>query len=553
MAKLLLEARNIHKSYALRTVLDISSLEIYDGERIGLVGENGAGKSTLIKILSGALEPDSGVITRHAPIHVIAQQGGVPGDELDPALRSEFSAQDSRDGLSGGEKTRRRIAGALSGRGGILFADEPTTDLDAAGVERLEKRLAGFDGALVLISHDRALLDSLCSRIIQLEDGHITSFPGNYSAYRAELENRRDHQQFLYDKYRAEEKRIKGMIQHEYEHASQMGHLPKRMGNSEARLHKRETTVAQGKVHQSRKMFETRLAQLEKVDRPREDPSIAMKLGAATPITSRTALEIRMLNLRAGSKPLLESASMRLPVGTTTALLGDNGCGKTTLLTRIAKDRHNPAIRMSPGVKPGWFDQDHRSTLNMDMTALENAMRASIYPESTVRTILARLNMRGDDVFKPLSVLSGGELAKVALAALFASDINLLILDEPTNHLDIFTLEALQGVLKEYAGTILMVSHDRSFVSDVAERLIFFENKKLVTFEGAMEAYQTSQNSDRTQEDYQLEITRHQMRLAAIAARMSTPKKGDSPEKLNAEYEAVLNELNELKRRGEAK
>ena len=447
MARLLLEARDIFKAYALRTILDVKSFELYDGERVGLVGENGAGKSTFIKILSGQLEPDSGTVVCHAPLHVIAQQGDFTDDEFDPALRSEFAAQDSRDGLSGGEKTRRRIAGALSGKGGILFADEPTTDLDAKGVERLERRLKEFDGALVLISHDRALLDSLCTRIIQLEDGKITSFPGNYSAYRAELENRREHQQFLYDKYRAEEKRIKGMIQHEYEHASQMGHLPKRMGNSEARLHKRETTVAQGKVHQSRKMFETRLAQLEKVDRPREDPGISMKLGAATPVTSRTALEIRMLNIRAGSKTLLEGASMRLPVGSKTALLGDNGCGKTTLLTRIAKDKHNPSIRISPGVKIGWFDQDHRSTLDLEKTALENAMCASIFPESVVRTILARLNMRGEDVFKPLRVLSGGELAKVALARLFAADINLLILDEPTNHLDVFTLEALQGVL----------------------------------------------------------------------------------------------------------
>ena len=549
MARLLLEARDIRKSYALRTVLDIDGFKLYDGERIGLVGENGAGKSTFIKILSGALEPDSGTVIRHAPIHVIAQQGDLTEDEFDPALKSEFAAQESREGLSGGEKTRRRIAGALSGRGGILFADEPTTDLDARGVERLEKRLREFDGALVLISHDRALLDSLCGRIVELDGGRITSFSGNYSAYRAELANRRERQQFLYDKYRAEEKRIRGMIQHEYEHASQMGHLPKRMGNSEARLHKRETTVAQGKVHQARKMFETRLSQLEKVDRPREDPSIAMKLGAATPVTSKTALEIRMLSLRAGSKFLLEGASMYLPVGTRTALMGDNGCGKTTLLTRIAKDKHNPAIRISPGVKPGWFDQDHRSTLNMDMTALENAMRASIFPESVVRTILARLNMRGEDVFKPLNVLSGGELAKVALASLFAADINLLVLDEPTNHLDVFTLEALQSVLKEYAGTLLVVSHDRRFVSDVADRLIFFENRKLVTFEGDMAAYQASLNADRSRDDYQLEITRLQMRLAAIAARMSAPKKGDSPEKLNAEYEETLNELNELKRR----
>ena len=547
MNKLLIEAHGVRKSYGLRTVLDIASFELYDGERVGLVGENGAGKSTFMKILSGELEPDEGVVTRLAPISAIAQMGASISGDIDPAMASEFSVQDERPGLSGGEKTRRRIAGALSGRGHVLLADEPTTDLDSRGVQRLEKRLKEYDGAILLISHDRALLDSLCTRIVHLEAGHITSFPGNYSAYREELARRREFQQFKYDQYRAEQKRIMGMIQDKVELASQKQHLPKRMGNSEARLHKRETTVAQSAIHRLRKSYESRLDRLEEVERPRDDPNIAMRLGAATPVTSRTALEIRSIYMRAGSKSLLENASMRLPTGSRTALLGDNGCGKSTLISRITNAKANPAVRVSPGVKIGWFDQEHEKTLDPSLTAAENVMTTSVYPESVARTILARLNMRGDDALKLLPVLSGGERAKVALAKLFASDINLLILDEPTNHLDVFTLEALQDVLKDYAGTILMVSHDRAFVRAIAQRLVFFEGKNLTTFEGDMDSYERSLNRDRSGEELALEKTRIQMRMAVVAARMSAPKKGDSPEKLNEEYQELIEKLNSLK------
>jgi macrolide transport system ATP-binding/permease protein len=545
MAKLLIEAHDVRKAYGLRTVLDIDSFELYDGERVGLVGENGAGKSTFVKILSGELAPDEGIVTRLAPISTIAQMGASVSGDIDPAMMSEFSVQDERPGLSGGEKTRRRIAGALSGRGHVLLADEPTTDLDSRGVQRLEKRLKEYDGAILLISHDRALLDSLCTRIIHLEAGHITSFPGNYSDYREELARRREFQQFKYDQYRAEQKRIMGMMQEKTEWAGQ-AKLPSRMGNSEARLHKRVISAKQKGIAKVRKTYETRLEHLEAVERPRDDPNIAMRLGAATPVTSRTALEVRSIYVRAGSKSLLENASLRLPTGSRTALLGDNGCGKSTLISRITNAKANPAVRISPGVKIGWFDQEHEKTLDPGLTAVENVMTSSVFPESVVRTILARLNLRGDDVMKLLPVLSGGERAKVALAKLFASDINLLILDEPTNHLDVFTLEALQSVLEDYAGTILLVSHDRAFVRSIAQRLIFFENRNLTTFEGDMDSYERSLNRDRSGEELALEKTRIQMRMAVVAARMIAPKKGDSPEKLNAEYQELIRKLNSM-------
>ena len=535
MAKLLLEAVGVQKSYGLRTVLNIDRFELYDGERVGLVGENGAGKSTLLKILAGELEPDAGQVRRLAPIASIRQMGGMAAEISDGQLISEFAVQAVREGLSGGEQTRRRSAGALAARGQVLLADEPTTDLDAAGIARLERRLREYEGAIVLVSHDRALLDSLCTAIVQLQDGRLEVFPGNYSAYRAELENRRAHQQFEYDQYRAEQARLRAAIQGKKEHAASVGRLPGRMGNSEARLHRRSATEIEEKLHRTRKALQTRLEHLEEKERPREDPSIRMALGAFSPITARTALEVRGMTMRFGARVLLEDAGMKLPVGTRTALLGDNGCGKTTLLRRILSGR-DPRVRVSPGVKPGWFDQDHAGTLDLEKTALENAMRDCVYDQATARTVLARLNMRGEDVFKRTGVLSGGERAKVALARLFLADINVLVLDEPTNHLDVFTLEALQGVLTDYAGTVLFVSHDRRFVEAVAGRLVFFADRKLVTFEGTLAEYDRRQSVDRSAEDEQLRVTTLQMRLAVLAARLSKPEKGDDPEALQEEY-----------------
>ena len=547
MAKLLLEAVNIEKHYGLRTVLDVERFELFDGDRIGLVGENGAGKSTFLKILTGEIEPDSGHVRRLAPISAIHQMGDADGEIDDQQLISEFSTQPARAGLSGGEQTRRRIARALSARGHILLADEPTTDLDAAGIARLERRLQEYEGAIVLISHDRALLDSLCTSIVQLQDGKMEVFPGNYTAYRAELENRRAHQQFEYDQYRAEQARLRSAIQGKKEHASQVMKLPSRMGNSEARLHRRSATEVEEKLHKTRKALQSRLDHLEEKERPREDPSIRMALGAFSPITAKIAVEVRGMMMRFGSRVLLEDAGMKLPTGTKTALLGDNGCGKTTLLTRILSGK-DPRVRLSPGVKPGWFDQAHERTLDMSKTALENAMSVSVYDQATARTVLARLNMRGEDVFKVTGVLSGGERAKVALARLFLADINVLVLDEPTNHLDVFTLEALQGVLKDYAGTVLLVSHDRRFVRAVADRLVFFKDGKLSAFEGDMERYEASLNVDRSAEDLNLQITTLQMRMATLAARMSRPEKGDDPLKLNEEYLALAAQIRELKK-----
>ena len=421
--------------------------------------------------------------------------------------------------------------------------------------------LEAYDGAMVLVSHDRSLLDALCTKIWHLEDGEITEFPGNYTDYRAELERRRAFQQFEYEQYRGEQARLRASIQGNRERAGQMKKAPTRMGNSEARLHKMETRQISEQLHKARRQLESRLSHMEVKERPREDAAVRMELGASRPVAAKAALEVRGLRLRAGEKSLLAGAALTLPTGTRTALVGPNGCGKTTLMRALAgraagdgrllvgeaEGSSDRAIRFNPAVRVGWFDQSHQSTLDPGRSALENVMRQSAHAESDVRTVLARLNLRGDDVFKPVGVLSGGERGRVALAKLLLSEANLLLLDEPTNHLDVFALEALQEMLSGYRGTLLFVSHDAAFSEAVATRFARFEGEKLASFEETQARQAEREQRDRAAEQAQLEISVLQMRMADLAARMSAPRRGDSPEKLNAEYQALAEQVRALK------
>ncbi|MBQ3668776.1 MAG: ABC-F family ATP-binding cassette domain-containing protein [Clostridia bacterium] len=555
MPNLLLEANHIKKTYGERLVLDVEQIKIYDGERIALIGENGAGKSTLLSVLAGEEEADQGSVRRYSPLSYVHQSGEARFDGS-ARLISELRAPGRREGLSGGEMTRRRISEALSGDTPLLLADEPTTDLDAGGVELLTKLLIDYRGAIVLVSHDRSLLNKLCNRVLHLEDGKITDFPGTYEEYREELRRQREFQQFEYDRYRAERARLKAMAQQKAEWAASVKKAPKRMGNSEARLHTHEYTNAVLKQSAAKKTVQDRLERLEKKERPRDLPDIRMTLGVTHKLEAKVALTLRCEHLAAGGRTLVDGAGFTLPAGSKTALMGDNGSGKTTLL-RILRGEiprgiaFRGDVRLNPGVRMGWFDQDHAKSLDLDATVLENAMAASRLPESTARTVIARLNIRGDDVFKPVRVLSGGERAKTALAKLLLSDINLLILDEPTNHLDIFTMESLEQVLKEYGGTVLFVSHDVSFVSAVATRVLSISSMGISTFEGTFAQRTAEAARDRNAEALQLEISSVQMRLAALAQRLSAPQKGDRPDALNAEYEALSEQLRKLKRRAE--
>ncbi|MBR6767239.1 MAG: ABC-F family ATP-binding cassette domain-containing protein [Clostridia bacterium] len=548
MSKIILEAHDIRKGYGASEILNIDGLRIYEGEKIGMIGENGAGKSTLMAILSGDLAPDEGAVRRMCDISVIRQMGE-EAEDGDRKFKAEFRAPENRAGLSGGEQTRRRIAAALSRDAGLLLADEPTTDLDAQGIGRLTKHLMDYRGAMVLISHDRTLLNSVCSRIWQLEDGKITDFPGNYDAWLHELERRRSFQQFEYDQYRSEQARLKAAAQKMQERTQQVKKAPSRMGNSEARLHKREATDAILRLSHGKRTLLNRMEQMEKKERPRDLPDIRMKLGAGTPVGAKNVLRADGITIKAGERVLLEKQEINLPTGSRTALIGPNGCGKTSLLRALMGEKGGGTfkgrVRFNDSAKTGWFDQNHDATLDMRMSALDNVMTGQMRDASLARTVLARLNMGPEEIFRSVGVLSGGERAKIAIAKLLLSDANVLFLDEPTNHLDVFTLEALEEMLEGYAGTLMFVSHDRRFIRRLATRIIRMEDGKLKTFEGGLEAMENAGRADASAEKRRLEIAALEMRLAALAGRMGLP--GEDMKALSDEYDALALKLRTLK------
>ena len=551
MAKIVLEAAGLRLSYGERQLLRIDQLRIYDTDRIGLIGENGAGKTTLLRILAGEKQPDAGTVRRFVPAAVIHQEGKCrPGE--DPELRARFRAQESRESLSGGEMTRNRISEALSGHPELLMADEPTTDLDQEGLGLLRRALMGFQGAILLISHDRALLRKLCSRIWYLRDGTILDFPGGYEDFIVERDRRMERETFEYEQYKAERKRLKESAQRMAERASQVKKAPSRMGNSEARLHTREWTDSVLQLSHAKRTIQNRMEHLEVKEKPKALPEIRMKLGVEHPVEAKTVLECACGRLQAGASELLRDTGFVLPTGSRTALIGPNGCGKTTLLRELlgrngseiafqGKARWNPAARI------GWFDQHHEQTMDREKSVLENIMEASVYPEHFARTVMACLGLKGEAVFKPLRLLSGGEKAKTALGRLLLMDCNTLLLDEPTNHLDLFTMEELEKLLASYGGTILFVSHDEEFIRKTATRIIRFEDGKLVTTEGGWEEMKKPVQTGGTAADRSLEISRLEMRMAVLSARMARPAKGDHPEQLRQEYLELARKIREMK------
>ena len=554
MSKCILEANQIGLSFGERKILDIEHLAVYSGDRIGLIGENGSGKTTLLRVLSGEILPEEGTVRRAAPSAMIHQHGNAdPGNDAE--TRAIFQATETREGLSGGEMTRNRIAGALSTQPGLLLADEPTTDLDQEGLNLLSRKLAEFPGAVLLVSHDRALLREICSRIWYLEDGKVTDFPGGYDAFTAERLRQRERAMFEYNQYRAEQKRLKESAQRMAERAAQVKKAPSRMGNSEARLHTREWTDSVLQLSHAKRTIQNRLEHMEVKEKPRALPEIKMKLGTAHPVEAKNALEFQCAEIRIGEKYLLREAAMVLPAGSRTALTGPNGCGKTTLL-RVLSGYADDAVsfrgsvRFNPAARTGWFDQHHEKTLDQSLSVLENVMRESEHPEHFARTVMACLGIRGDDVYKPLKLLSGGERSKTALGKLLLMDCNTLLLDEPTNHLDLFTMEELEKLLAGYGGTLLFVSHDREFIRKTATRIVRFANGTLKTYEGGWEEMNATKKRDRSAENRKLEISRLEMQQAMISARMSSPKKGDRPEELQREFMRLAEEIRELKQMG---
>ncbi|MET3699426.1 macrolide transport system ATP-binding/permease protein [Bacillus oleivorans] len=517
---LFLQAHQLKCMIKDRIIFDIPELKLYKGDRIGLVGKNGVGKSLLFKGLIGEFEVDA-VISWYGSFTYVKQ------------LDSEYA----NSSLSGGEQTLKRLEEAFAAEADILLLDEPTNHLDWKRIEDLENRLMTFKGAFVIVSHDRSLLDKVCTEIWEIADGRLTSYKGNYSFYEEEKKRQWELQNEAYEKYEKEKQRLLKRYRDKQEQAKGMTKPPSRMGNSEWQLYKNKASAKKGKIERVAKVVKERLDRLEEVKKPVEPDKIILEYLSFTEIHRSHLIMTPELSKSFSQKKLYTTPRLTVTKGSKTAIIGPNGCGKTTLLKQIFS---NDGVELAQNLKIGFFEQqlEHLPT---EQTVLDYLSHESTMSQTMIRTVLGRLRLKEDDVKKKMKALSGGERVKAAFAKLVTTDYNLLVLDEPTNHLDIDAIEAVEDLLLAYPGTVLFTSHDRRFVDQVADHLWIFHNETVEPFTGTI--LEWNQRKNQVEEKNPEEKLLLETRLTELISRLSMPSPKDDVATLDREYQQILEKL----------
>ena len=529
---MILQCSHISKSFDGNTILNDISFHINEQEKTAIVGVNGSGKSTLLKILMGEYEADDGeiIIQKDAVIGYLAQNQDIDsaksvleemqdakkdvialeqelnditeqmnhasGEELEhliaksDTLRHRFELAGGYtyhseligvlkglgfteeefnkpvSALSGGERTRVALGKMLLTSPDLIILDEPTNHLDIASISWLETYLRSYKGAVLIVSHDRYFLDRVVTKVIAIENGLVRSYAGNYSNYAAKAAMLRKAAVNAYLKQQEE-------IHHQQQVIDKL------------KSFNREKSI---KRAESREKMLDKMELLEKPVEIRDDMHLKL-----TPqiISGNDVLSIEDLSKHFGSLTLFEHVDIEIKRGEHVAIIGDNGTGKTTLLKIIneLESMDSGQIRLGSKVEIGYYDQEHH-VLHSEKTLFDEI--SDDYPALTntqIRNTLAAFLFTGDDVFKKISELSGGERGRFSLAKLMLSNANFLILDEPTNHLDITSKEILEQALNDYEGTVLYVSHDRYFVNQTATRILDLYNKQFYSFAGNYDYY----------------------------------------------------------------
>nr|WP_300656953.1 ABC-F type ribosomal protection protein [uncultured Acetatifactor sp.] len=495
--KLLMQAEHIALSFGEQKVLDIDRFAVYQGERIGLVGANGAGKTTFLRVLSGELEPDAGTVKRMCDVHFFRQfSEGIDPFELEGKEMKAMRIQDKvwQETVSGGEDTRMRLAWMFSSGKRLVFLDEPTANLDMKGIALLKQKLLELD-TMVIVSHDRALLNALCTRIVEIRNGQLASFEGNYDDYTRQKEQNIQRQWTEYENYTSEKKRLEKVYLQKKQKAASIEKLPKGMTPREAGLRnflsKHPKDAKAGRMEASAKNVLERLEHMEVKEKPRELPRMRPDFRLTDP--PENAVVIRgegiCFSYENGGE-IFRDASFQIRNRSRVAVVGANGAGKTTLLKLITREYplEKGSLYVVPKASIGLLSQNMAS-LDYGKTVLENVMEDSVQNESIARTILARLLLSAQDMGKDAGVLSGGERIKLAFAKLFVGKANVLILDEPTNYLDIPSVEALEEMFAEYEGVLVFVSHDEAFIRACATEILEVKDGKTVPYLGTPEEF----------------------------------------------------------------
>ncbi len=515
-----------------KRILDGFSLQVDTGERVGLLGRNGAGKTTIFRIMTGQVHPDEGTVaiapgkrlglisqipvypegytvrdvldTAFAPLHgmeremeqLAAQMGENAAPEVlarYDRLSASFEAAGGYDtetqlnkvcnglsidedmrarlfsALSGGEKTRINLARLILEDTDILLLDEPTNHLDLNATEWLEDYLERFKGTVLAISHDRWFLDKVVKRVVEVLDGKAELYSGNYSFYVEEKERRYQERLKQYEKEQAKIAQL--------EAAAEQMRLWAFKGND--KQYKRAINM------------ERRIERMRTTDKPTKERKLATRFGERE-FRGDEALTVTHLAKSFGERTLFSDLNLEVAGGERIALLGDNGTGKSTFL-KLLLDEEQPdsgSVYWGPAIRVGYLPQIIRFD-RPDRNLVDTMLYAQNCTTQEARDRLAAFKFRGEDVFKPVSALSGGEQSRLRLCMLMDSKINFLILDEPTNHLDIDSREWIEEAVAEYGGNLLFVSHDRYFIEKFAQRVWMLENGGITDFRGTYSEFRT--------------------------------------------------------------
>lgn len=578
-----LSLENVKKSFGLNDILTDINFEIRDYEKVGIVGDNGSGKTTLFKIIVGKEELSSGRINRNlnnigyleqipqyednlnvSDVIKIAfkkiydienkmremEQKMQDSKSIDDKYLKKYSKLQSEyemlDGyktaekynrictglkldeeflnkkfnvLSGGEKTLTLLAKILLEEHSLLLLDEPTNHLDMESIKWLEEYLREYNGAVLIISHDRFFLDRVAEKIIEIDDGKSTIFKGNYTNYVKEKE---EMQLKAFAEYKNQQKMIKAMEQaivrlKEYANASK----------SPEKFYKRA------------KAIQKRLDKIERVEKPKEKKNIKLNI-IDSDRSSNTILKVKNLSKKLGEKTLLDKASMDIYYKNKVALIGNNGTGKTTLIKMILGEENldSGKIVLGNNIKIGYLEQQVKF-IDEEQTVIDYFRDGYIITEEDARKYLAKYMFYQDAVYKKLNSLSGGERSRIRLAKMIYSNINFLILDEPTNHLDISAIEVLEDSLLNFKGTCLFISHDRYFIDKIANKIVSLNNLKLNVYDGNYSYY-----LEKSQLEKEIKIVKKEINKCEVEKK--TKVKYRSLKDINKDIDKVQNKLEEI-------